>query len=472
MSTASLTATLFRKDWRELIRDRRLLIAALIVIAFALLAVATSAVRVTAHEADRVATEARDRQTWEAQGERNPHGVAHFATWALRPLTPGALLDPGVTPYAGAAIWMEAHNQNPARARPIEDSVSSGALGTFSLAWVLQLLAPLLIAVIAAGWVARERERGTLRLLVASGQSATRLVSAKYRSLLAVTGLILVPLLLIGVGAAFMAGPASIAALALWLVSYGVFLAIVAAIAVAISARARSTSQAMLLLVGLWLFACVMVPRAGAGFAEITHPTPAPDQFWTAMSEAMDNAPDVFGDGADAFKAAMAARYGVATAEELPVNIDGLMLEESERQGNIVFDRFYGDLAAIYEAQRQNMRWANLFSPLPALQNISMALSGTDKAHQLAFQTQAERHRRALVTQLNTDLIENAGAEGFNYRASASLWRMTEDFRFVPPTLPATLRSIMPDALILLAWLLGALVLLRPAARRLKREVL
>lgn len=414
-----------------------------------------------------MATEARDRQTWEAQGERNPHTVAHFATWALRPLTAGALLDPGVTPYAGAAIWMEAHNQNPARARPIEDSVTSGALGTFSLAWVLQMLAPLLIAVLAAGSVARERERGTLRLLVASGQSAAQLVGAKYRSLLAAISVILLPLLVIGVGAAMLAGPANAAGLALWLIAYAVFLAIVAAVAVAVSTRARSTSQSMLLLVGLWLFAIVLVPRAATSAAEVIAPTPAADQFWTAMSTAMEAQPDPFGDDAEAFGQAMARRYGVATVEDLPVDFGGLQLEESERLGNIVFDRFYSELNALYGEQRALLRWGNILSPLPALQNISMALSGTDMPHQLAFQAQAERHRRAMVTELNTDLIENAGEAGFDYQADGALWATIEDFRFVPPATATVLRSIWPDALILLAWLMVAAWFVRRSATRL-----
>ena len=191
-----------RKDWLEFLRDRRFVLMALLVAALGSTAVATSFVRVTAHETDRIATEARDRETWEAQGERNPHSVAHFATWALRPQTPLSLLDPGVTPYAGAAVWMEAHNQNPARARPIEDSTGAIDLGSFSIAWVLQYILPLLIAVIAAGAVARERERGTLRLMLVNGADAVGIVQRKAASVGRITTLIALPLLGIGLVAA------------------------------------------------------------------------------------------------------------------------------------------------------------------------------------------------------------------------------------------------------------------------------
>ncbi|WP_172438978.1 hypothetical protein [Porphyrobacter sp. TH134] len=78
------------KDWREFIRDRRLLIASALMIVLALLALALalSWQRIASHEADRRAAEAGDRQTWLEQGEQNPHGAAHFASWAFRPLTP------------------------------------------------------------------------------------------------------------------------------------------------------------------------------------------------------------------------------------------------------------------------------------------------------------------------------------------------------------------------------------------------
>ena len=101
-------SSIARKDWLEFTRDRRLVVMAALIALLTLAAIATSFVRITEYERDRAATQVRDRVTWENQGERNPHGVAHFASWALRPMTSLSLLDPGVTPYAGSAVWMEA----------------------------------------------------------------------------------------------------------------------------------------------------------------------------------------------------------------------------------------------------------------------------------------------------------------------------------------------------------------------------
>jgi len=468
----STVVTLARKDLTEFVRDRRLLLLAALVVVLALTAVAAAYVRVAAYEADRVATERRDRVTWESQGERNPHSAAHFATWALRPLTPLALLDPGATPFAGSAIWMEAHNQNPARARTVEDAASAFDLGVFSAAWVLQILVPLLIGVIAAGAVARERERGTLRLLLANGAPVRRIVPGKLLALSGTVALLVVPVLLAAVIAALAAGPLAPLRLLLWVAAYAAFFGILSAIAVAVSVAARTVSQALLLLIGLWLLAALLLPRAGAGLAESLAPTPQADQFWAAVGADRATLPKVFGPDAAAFGASMAEQYGVASVEDLPVFFGGLQLEEDERLNAGVFEHHFGRLADHYRQQRQLLRISGLLTPVTSLQNVSMALAGTDMAHQLAFQDQAEAHRREMVGALNRDLILHGREAGFDYTAGAELWQATADFRFAPPGLGATLRSIVADLAILLAWALGAALLLRSASQRLAREVL
>lgn len=463
----SITAAIIAKDLRELRRDRRVVVMALLVLALALTALVTAYARISAYEADRAATIAADRVTWEGQGERNPHCAAHFSKWAFKPLTAQAVLDPGITAFAGSAVWMEAHNRNPAVARPIDDQTVILPSGDFSLAWVLQVLMPLLVAVIAASSVARERERGTLRLMLASGARSAALVKAKLASVGVVTLALGGAVSVIGAVAAAGAGPFDPVRLGLWMLAYGGFLSVVAAVAVAVSLRARSSGQALMILAGLWLFAVVLTPRAAASVAEAAAPTPTAERFWADVAAAKAAYPSPFADGMEAFGAKVMAQYGVNRLEDLPVSFGGLQLEEDERLGNLVYDRQFSALFAIYEQQRAALRWANLASPLPALQNISMALSGTDMPHQIAFQQQAERRRRAVVTQLNTDLIRNGAGADFDYLAKPGLWAEVEDFAFEPPSLGETLASLWADALILLAWLAGAMVLALRSARRL-----
>jgi ABC-2 type transport system permease protein len=362
---------------------------------------------------------------------------------------------------------MEAHNRNPAQARPVEDAASAFDIGQFSAAWVLQTLVPLLVFVIGAGLVARERERGTLRLMLASGAEGQRIVPAKLGGLARITALLALPVLGAALLAALAAGPAEPLRLVLWALSYALFLGIVAAIAVAVSALTRSASQALLILVGLWLAAVLLVPRAGAGLAEALAPTPSAERFFADMGKDMAAQPDPFGDGAKAFEEAVLKRYGVTRIEDLPVSLDGLRLDESERHGHVVFDRHYGALADTYAAQQRSLRLAGLLSPLVPLQNISMALAGTDLAHQQAFQNAAEAHRRELIHVLNMDMVEHGKGKDFDYLAGPELWKQTRDFAWTPPGLAAALAPVVPDMLLLLGWAILAFVLLRIAGRRL-----
>lgn len=468
----SAAAAIAAKDWREFVRDRRLLVAAILTIALALGAVLVSATRVAAYEADRVAAETRDRATWESQGARNPHGAAHFSSWAFRPLTAGALLDPGVTPFAGNAIWMEAHQQNTPRNRPSDDVGGSFEVASLSAAWILQTIVPLLLFVVSAGLVARERERGTLRLLLASGASARTLVPAKLRSTAAIALLLTVPPLLAAIAAALMSGVADGLRIGGWVLAYVLYFAIVSGIAVAVSARARTVAQALLMLVALWLLAVVVAPRAGAGLAEVLAPVPSADAFFTAIGKDLEKAPDVFGKDADAFGAVMAKKYGVADKASLPVSFPGLQLDEDERIGNIAFDKNFGDVGQTYEVQRAWLRVANVLSPLPALQNISMALAGTDTAHQVDFQRQAEAHRRLTVGQLNRDMIEKAAKTDFEYKAGPDLWQRVPAFAYRAPPLARVAETIWIDVAVLALWLAATALLLRAVTTRLGREAL
>jgi ABC-2 type transport system permease protein len=466
MTGNALAAPIASKDWLEFRRDRRLVIMAVLVMLLALAAVLAAWTRVTRHEADRQAVMAQDRQTWNSQGARNPHAAAHFGFWAMRPLGPMALLDPGVTPHAGAMVWMEAHNRNPAQARPLDDLATGLDTGSFSAAWVLQVLMPLLIFIIGAGLLARERDAGTLRLMLASGADMARLLPAKAVALARIAALLVLPLLVAAAAAVLLAGLPDLAALALWLLTYGLWFGFLVVVTVLVSAWSRTAAQARLLLVGLWLVAVLLVPRASAGLAGLVAPVPDPLAFETAIKAQMapgHGAPDKH---AGAFESEVMARYKVSRLQDLPVNIDALRLEAAEARGSAVFDRAWADLATTYDRQRAILQLAGLLSPLLPLQNISMALAGTDGAQQMAFQSQAEAHRRRIITALNMDMANKAGAAGFAYKADAALWQAIPDFRFQPLSLAAVLPTVLPDLALLALWCAAALLALRRTGRQ------
>jgi ABC-2 type transport system permease protein len=256
-------------------------------------------------------------------------------------------------------------------------------------------------------------------------------------------------------------------ALGLWLMVHGLWFALLVMVTVVVSALCRTAAQARLLLVGLWLLAALLVPRAAAGLAGVLAPAPDPVAFGRGIEAQMKSGHDAFGKDAKAFEAEVMARYRVSRLEDLPVNIDGLRLEAAEQHGNAVFDRAWSELAATYDRQRQIQRLAGLVSPLVPLQNVSMALAGTDGGQQLDFQARAEAHRRRIISALNMDMARKAGAAGFDYKADPALWRTIPDFAWQPQPLAQRLAAVGADLVVLALWVLLAFAGLRWAGGRL-----
>ena len=471
---SALAAAVANKDRLELLRDWRVMVLSLLMALLAVTAVVTTYARVAAYEANREAAQALDRKTWLSQGARNPHGAAHFSSWALRPMTAMSLLEPGVLPYAGSGIWMEAHKQNVSRFRPSQDSVSAFDMGSFSLAWILQVIAPLLLLILGAATIARERERGTLRLILATGAGASGVVVAKLRSKLGLVGVPLGAFSVLALLAVQLVpvetGDQPLLRLAVWLALHAVFIAMVVAVAVSISATSISFARALGVAVGVWLFAALLVPKVAASLAAALEPVPSTEVFAANIARDRAALSDGHGDADAAFERSVLARYSVTRLDELPVSFAGLSLEESERQGNIVFDSHFSRLETLYARQRAILRLAGAASPFVAVQNISMALAGTDMASQLRLQRQAEAHRRKVITALNADMIANGAGQDFKYLADSTLWSTIPEFTFTPATFAETLREIWIDVLVLALWAAAIVSLVIRSGMRLTRE--
>ena len=62
------------------------------------------------------------------QPKKNPHSAAHYGVYAFKPKSPLALVDTGIDPYMGVAVWLEAHKQNEFKYRPAQDRTAVPAL--------------------------------------------------------------------------------------------------------------------------------------------------------------------------------------------------------------------------------------------------------------------------------------------------------------------------------------------------------
>ena len=194
-----MIAKIARKEFTEYLRDGRFRWTALIIMALLLVSLGLGWKNYTDTKREIDAARADSRETWENQGERNPHSAAHFGVYAFRPKTPLSLIDSGLDNFSGSSIWVEAHYQNPARNRPIEDATALQRFGELTAAGVLQLLLPLLIIFLIFDAFAGERTSGTLRQVLSIGVKRSSLVFGKILGTTSALFLLLIPATIIGV---------------------------------------------------------------------------------------------------------------------------------------------------------------------------------------------------------------------------------------------------------------------------------
>ncbi len=464
MSALTLTAKCeLRQTWRDG-RARVAVLALLVLFATALITGWHQQNRYD--EAVREAATA-DRRIWDNQGARNPHSVAHFGQYAFKPSGALSLFDPGLTPWLGTALWMEAHYQNTAAYRTIDDRTLPTITSVLSAAFVLQYLAPLLLIFLGYGLISRERERQTLKLALANGASLSAWTGGKLLSLAILATVLWLPAWI----PVLAADSADARARALLLVtSYGAYLLMLCALVTAVSARARTARGALLALLCGWVMLALVIPRVAAVVAERVAPSVDAGQFWRDVRSALRQGIDGHGSsGEQALLQQTLAQYGVSREEDLPVSFAGIALQAGEDHGNPMFDHFYGLLKAQEQQQRTVLRVASLLSPWVALRGLSSGIAGTDADHHWHYVHSAEQYRRQLQRYLNADITHNAKGHE-DYRADASLWRNTPVFSYQLPELRQLGATYVPDALLLLGWVVASAIALIISVRSLSRE--
>lgn len=444
--------TIARKEATEMLRDGRFRWAAGIVFALLLGSLIAGFAHHVATEADRAAAQAADRQVWLAQGEKNQHSAAHFGIYAFKPTTSLTAADPGVLPYTGVAVFMEAHSVKDASFRPAEDATAIQRLGSLTAASTLQLLVPLLIILLAFPAFAGEREDGTLRQLLSLGVSPQTLAAGKAFGVALPLAFVVVPAAGLGVAAMALWGGESVDAgrLALWAGVYVLYATVVLALALLASAWAPSPRVALVSLLGFWLVTGFVVPRLTADAAEALHPTPTA----TAFSAAIDADMKAF------YAAAADARTG-----EAPLSA-GASLLHGEQTETEINRRHLATLADTYRAQQRVTQAGTVFSPLLAVQLLSMGLAGSDYPHHRHFADAAELYRYDYVQRLNQDMVDRDA--GWDYLADAETWAAIPPFDYTLPGAAWAVGRYGASAGALALWALGLLAALALTLRHLR----
>ena len=458
-----------RSELRQMLRDGRVRIALITLLALFATTLAVGSAQQARYDNNVREAVKADRSIWERQGARNPHSVAHFGQYAFKPAGAISLFDPGLTPWLGTALWMEAHYQNTAAYRAIDDQVAPTLISNLSAAFVLQYLAPLLLIFLGYALIARERERQTLKLVLANGASLRAWAGGKFLSLLALAAALWLPsLALVAVADSSDEWARSV----MLVLAYAAYLLMLCALIFAVSAKARTARSALLALLCGWVLMALVIPRVAAVVAERAAPSADAGQFWRDVRAALRQGVSGHDPADDREKALLEktlAEYGVTRVEDLPVSFAGIALQAGEEHGNEVFDHFYTQLRAAEERQRTVLRLASLVSPWIPLRGLSSGIAGTDAEHHSHYVHAAENYRRELQRYLNGNVTQHGKGKD-DYQADAQTWRQTPVFSYQTPALREIGAAYLPEALLLLGWIVLSVVALSVAVRGLARE--
>ena len=457
----TLIQTIARKEFIETLRDGRFRAALFITLALLLVSLLLGWKSWSEVHAQRETARRVVRAQWLAQGAKNPHSAAHYGTYAFRPTPPLSFAEPGIHPYTGVAVWLEAHKQNDFQARPARDATSVGRFGALSAAFVMQVLLPLLIVLLAFGAFATERESGTLRQVLSLGVPQTTWALGKMLGLVAALATLLLPATILGVAALTLASSAtslgeSLSRMALMGLGYALYFGAFIGLCLAVSARAHSSRAALVVLLGFWMFNSLLLPRVASDLARKIYPTPSAfafaKQLKADLKEGIDRN-DPQNESLKRLEAKVLQQYSAKSIEKLPVNFAGLALQEGEEHGNHVFDRRYAQLWDAIERQNALGSAMALGAPMLAARGWSMALAGTDFAQHRRFAQDAEEHRRGIQRMMNGDVANHPLKDKDTpYLGNAATWARVPDFNPQTPRLGWVVSNQLPALGVLLLW--------------------
>ena len=155
-------------------------------------------------------------------------------------------------------------------------------------------------------------------------------------------------------------------------------------------------------------------------------------------------------------------KYNVDSVKQLPINFDGIVMQEDEEYGNRVWDKHFGNNYSIFQKQKRMYQVSGLFNPFSSLQNLSMGFSGNDMIHHLDFLKKSEDYRRYLIKSLNDEHAFGGSKTGnWKWTVDNTFFRSVEKFDYKTPKIEGQISHYLIDILFLLLWIIITTELIR-----------
>lgn len=457
--------TLVWKEFRLAFRDRMMSTLAIIIYT---LFIASALLTIIQYQKDQQSLEQSNtkfRQQWEAQNN-NPHEAAHFGTYLFKPLNLLSAFDPGLNDYFGTTYRVEAHVQHEVDYSNAERNDALMRFGQFTLALIMQLLIPLLLLFISSSALTFEKESGTFKMLMSQGLKPAQLVWGKIWSNYLMVTLLVLPIFIV-LAVVILFSPSSAMLWGRFLVivcGYLLFYLLVTLTGVMVSAVSGTSRTAILIVLTIWLFSSILLPKIATSTAADRYPLVSRAAFNNDVKQGFLKG--INGDGpyrerAENYMAALLKKYHAAHADQLPVNADGLILQYNEDYQNRVFDHYYTQIENTFNSQQSFLAMTGLIDPFISLKRLSMAMSGTDFYHHQAFFLQAKSYRNTFIRRLNLQLASHPVKSNEAYKADPAFYAQLKDFKYQPPSLLYTLWLQRHALLSLCGWVMSLSLAIR-----------
>ena len=429
------------------------------------------------HEREHLQHSAEER--FLEQPDRHPHRMVHYGHYVFRTPSPLSIVEPGVDAYTGTAIFLEGHRQNSAMFAEQRQSSGLTRFSSLSPAFIMQVIAPLLLILIGYACLTRERETGTLNILLTQGVSQRDILLGKFCALVGGGLLVLLPLGLVSLWANAMGEAALITAS--FVLGYFIYILIWGALVLCVSSICSRSNTSLASLLILWITLCILVPRMGSSAAANLVPSPGKLETDFAVLTELRKLGDGHNAADPAFtqiKANLLAQYQVDDIADLPVNFRGVVATYSEKKLTDVLNTFAEQRMGQELSQAKIARQFGWLSPMVAIRSLSTTLAGTHLENHHRFLRQAEAVRFDFVQSLNTmhrdqlayqsDVNRYRSKENLQAaRVSANNWQVLSRFTFTPEAGALRIQQGSAYSLQLLFWCVALYLLVFFASRRL-----
>ncbi len=444
-------------EWKMFFRNRVFIYLTIFFILSLTLVVWLGIIQNSAQQEYRTKAQKHVRKQWDNLEAMNPHRATHYGSYAFKPNNLLSSMDGGINDITGNVIQLEGHVQNEIVYSEASQSLSISKFGKLKSSLLLQYVVPLFLIFLAYGSISNEKETQRLKLLIFQGISMSRLIIAKSLSIW-FYGLSLLLITIFIQSMLINSDSEVFRRLTLLIFSYGSYYYIITSLAIYFSARLKNNTSALSAILATWILWAIFLPKIWGNAVEKIYPLPSRMAFKAGMKEERSKGIDGHNPSdkrREELKNKYLSEYKVDSLQQLPINFDGIVMQEDEEYGNLVWDKHFGSNYNILQKQKGLYQVSGLLNPFASLQSASMGFCGTDMIHHLDFLKKAEDYRRVLIKALNDKHAYGGSKTGdWGWTVDSTFFRSVQGFSYNAPKINNQINHYLIDIICLLWWVL------------------